>query len=76
MTCGSNKLCLFDVLTTGQASIGVSTIKFEQRVQSLNEEFKSVLTNANNGLTNDGFRFSNFALTDFLIINFLVFFSI
>ena len=90
MTCGSNKLCLFDVLTTGQASIGVSTIKFEQRVQSLNEEFKSVLTNATDGLTNatdgltnatdgltnDGFRFSNFTLTGFLIINFLVFFSI
>lgn len=73
MTCGNNKLCLFDVLTTGQASIGLSTIKFEQRIKSLNEEFKAVLTNASNGFQVNGF---NFALTGLLIFNFLVFFGI
>jgi len=46
-TCQQNKLCLFDVMTTGQISIGVSTLEFEKKIQKLNQEFKASLDSLN-----------------------------
>ena len=39
--CGNNKQCMFDISTTGEVSIGESTIKFDKEISILKEEFAS-----------------------------------
>lgn len=39
--CGNNKQCLFDISTTGEISIGESTIKFDEEISIFKEELAS-----------------------------------
>ena len=39
--CGSNMECLFDVSTTGQLTVGESTLTFTQDISNLKEELSS-----------------------------------
>ena len=39
--CGSNKQCLFDISTTGEISVGESTIKFDKEIAIYKEELAS-----------------------------------
>ena len=41
--CGNNTRCLFDVSTTGELSIGNSSLNFEKEIDDLEEQFASKL---------------------------------